>query len=220
MKKRVLFFGDSNTWGFIPANGNRFAEDIRWPSVVGTMLSDHIVAVEDAISGRITNLDKSSLPHRNALTKLPYSLAAHAPLDLVVLCIGTNDLKHTDIHGACNGLESLINCLETAEAELPLPKDAPNFPNGLKLLIIAPIQLHPEIETRRPDSKLQFAYEESLKFSEHFRTVAEKHNAWFLDAAQYAQPSIKDCIHMDAGSHLALAEAVTAKIREIFEIES
>ncbi|MBQ4577349.1 MAG: hypothetical protein IJB07_06425 [Firmicutes bacterium] len=60
MKKRVLFYGDSNTWGFIPANGNRFAEDIRWPSVVGTMLSDHIVAVEDAISGRITNLDKSS----------------------------------------------------------------------------------------------------------------------------------------------------------------
>ena len=63
MKKRVLFYGDSNTWGFIPASGNRFADNIRWPSVVGAILSDHIVAVEDAISGviQVSQLNQVSL---------------------------------------------------------------------------------------------------------------------------------------------------------------
>jgi len=57
-----------------------------------------------------------------------------------------------------------------------------------------------------------------LKFPELFQRIAENHKAWFLNAADYAEPSIKDCIHMDAESHLALAEAVADQIREIFEL--
>jgi len=218
MKKRVLFFGDSNTWGFIPASGNRFADNIRWPSVVGAILSDHIVAVEDAISGRTTIYDDPLFASRNGREGLGYTLAAHAPLDLVVLCLGTNDLKYVDAIASARGCEELVRILEHADACYPLPMGSPNFPDGLKLLILSPIALHPEIETRRPDSSLRLGHEESLKFPELFQRIAENHKAWFLNAADYAEPSIKDCIHMDAESHLALAEAVADQIREIFEL--
>ena len=218
MKKRVLFYGDSNTWGFIPASGNRFPEDIRWPSVVGTMLSEHIATVEDAISGRTTIYDDPLFASRNGREGLGYALAAHAPLDLVVLCLGTNDLKYVDAVASAKGCEDLVRILENADACCPLPMESSNFPNGLKLLILSPIALHPEIKKRRPDSSLRNGYEESLKYPELYQRIAENHNAWFLNAADYAEPSVKDCVHMDAESHLALAEAVADQIRKIFEL--
>ncbi|MBQ8590127.1 MAG: hypothetical protein IJ486_06700 [Firmicutes bacterium] len=218
MKKRVLFYGDSNTWGYIPGTGNRFPEDIRWPSVVGTILSDHIVAVESAISGRTTVYDDPLFASRNGRDGLGYALASHAPLDLVVLCLGVNDLKYVDAIASAKGFEELIRILENADARYPLPLGSSNFPNGLKLLILSPISLHPEIQQRRPDSSLRLGYEESLKYPELYQRIAKDHNAWFMNAADYAEPSLKDCVHMDAESHLALAEAVADKIREIFEL--
>ena len=32
MKKRIVCFGDSNTWGYIPITGERYDESIRWPA--------------------------------------------------------------------------------------------------------------------------------------------------------------------------------------------
>ena len=32
--KRILCFGDSNTWGLIPGTDKRFADGVRWTSII------------------------------------------------------------------------------------------------------------------------------------------------------------------------------------------
>lgn len=218
MKKRVLVFGDSNVWGYIPGSGERWPENVRWTGVLKQLLADDCVILEAGISGRTTIYDDPRFDCRNGKLGLGYSLAAHAPLDLVVLSLGINDLKFGDALASCKGLCELIRRLEQADACYPLPGGSQIFPRGLKLLLLSPIPLHPQIRELRPDSSLRNSYEESLKYAGYCQRLAEEHQAWFLDAAKYAQPSIVDCVHMDAEMHLSLGHATAEKIRKIFSL--
>lgn len=98
----------------------------------------------------------------------------------------------------------------------PLPGDRRIFLNGLKILIVSPITIHPDISLLRLESSLQDGYLESTKFAQFYEDLAKTHGVWFLDGAAYAQPSRADCIHMSPESHLAPGQAVGEKIREIF----
>ena len=217
MKKRVLIFGDSNVWGYIPGSGERFPEHVRWTGIVSQLLANDFVVAEDGINGRTTIFDDPRFECRNGKKGLGYTLAAQAPLDLVVLALGTNDLKFVDAVASCRGMEELVRLLEHADGCFPIPGGSSNFPNGLKLLIISPIHLHPQIRDLRPDSSLRNGYEESLKYAECYEQLAKEYAVWFLNAAEFAQPSIADCVHMDEVAHLSLGHAVAEKIREIFD---
>lgn len=220
MKKRVLIFGDSNVWGYIPGSGERFPENVRWTGIVSQLLADGFVVAEDGINGRTTIFDDPHFECRNGKKSLGYTLAAQAPLDLVVLSLGTNDLKFVDALASCKGMEELVRLLENAESCFSLPGGSRNFPDGLKLLIISPIHLYPQIHDLRPDSSLRNGYEESLKYAECYERLAKEHAAWFLDAAEFAQPSAVDCVHMDEAAHLSLGQAVAEKIMEIFGVSA
>ena len=97
--KRVLVFGDSNSWGHVPAKCTRYPEDSRWPAVAAALLGPEYQIIEDSISGRTTVYEDPVVPFRCGKDNLGYSMLAHAPLDLVVLALGGNDLKFTDADG-------------------------------------------------------------------------------------------------------------------------
>ena len=105
-RKRILVFGDSNSWGFAPCAANetttRYDASVRWPSVMANRLGSAFELVEEALSARTTDLDDSEidLPSAhlrgapfNGAKLLPAILASNLPLDLVVIMLGTNDLK-------------------------------------------------------------------------------------------------------------------------------
>ena len=55
MKKRIVCFGDSNTWGYIPVTGERYDETIRWPARLQEMLGyERCTVVEEGLTGRTT----------------------------------------------------------------------------------------------------------------------------------------------------------------------
>lgn len=215
MKKRVLIFGDSNVWGYIPGSGQRFPENIRWTGVATQFLERDCVILEDGVSSRATIYDDLRFSCRNGKTGLGYTLAAQAPLDLVVLSLGINDLKYGDAVASRKGLEELIRLLENADACFPLPGSSRNFPQGLKLLVLSPIHLHPRISELWPDSSLRNSYNESLKYAELYAKAAKEHGAWYLNTADYAAPSPVDGVHMDADAHSAVGHAVAEQIQRI-----
>lgn len=58
MKKRIVCFGDSNTWGYIPVTGERYDETIRWPARLQEMLGcERCTVVEEGLTGRTTVFD-------------------------------------------------------------------------------------------------------------------------------------------------------------------
>ena len=94
--KRVLCYGDSNTWGYVPGLGVRHPEDVRWTGVAAKLLGPDYRIIEEGMNGRTTAFDDPYYDFRNGKRGLGYALCAHAPLDLIVVGLGSNDLKFTD----------------------------------------------------------------------------------------------------------------------------
>ena len=90
--RTVLCYGDSNTWGCEPGTGARYPRDVRWPGRLQAALGDAWHVVEEGLGGRTATLDSPIMPGKNGLEYLIPCLASHAPLDAVVIFLGTNDM--------------------------------------------------------------------------------------------------------------------------------
>ena len=99
---RILVFGDSNTWGWIPVERGypttRYFAGERWPGVAQAALGERYEVVEEALNGRTTDLADPAVPELSGAgfdgsAYLPAAVASHLPLALVVIMLGTNDLK-------------------------------------------------------------------------------------------------------------------------------
>ena len=98
MRYRILCYGDSNTFGYIPAGyGQRYDARTRWTKRLESMLGNHFEIIEEGCSGRTTDIDAPGEPWKNGMFTLRTSLSSHKPLDMIILMLGTNDLK-TDFH--------------------------------------------------------------------------------------------------------------------------
>lgn len=214
MKKRVLCYGDSNTWGFIAGSGNRFPDDVRWTGVCQEKLGLDYKILEDGLNGRTTVYDQEWAQGRNGLKGLPYSLQAQAPLDLCVIMLGTNDLSMMSLPLVRLGIEEVVR--QVKESNHLYRTFQPIFPEGPKILLIGPPTYNPAFEEDR-NSTIYHKYEDSVRLSEVCREIAEQYDTYYLDARPFCEVSEIDGCHLTEESHHRLGEAVAAKIREIFE---
>jgi lysophospholipase L1-like esterase len=91
--KTILCYGDSNTWGYNPATGERFSRDERWPGVLRQELGEGYEIIEEGLCGRTTVWDDPIEGYKSGKEYLIPCLETHKPIDLVVIMLGTNDLK-------------------------------------------------------------------------------------------------------------------------------
>ncbi len=210
--KQILCYGDSNTWGFIPGRGQRYPRNIRWTGILADRLGEGYQIIEAGLNGRTTVYDDPFNPDLNGLKGLTMVLAQSAPVDLVILCLGTNDLKFQPAVQAARGVGKLIETCRKANDLLGmevLKKDA-------KILVISPIVMAADYVQRNPFTSFRpDAPAESRKFPEAMRHFAHIYGAEYLDAAQVAVPSPGEGVHMEPESHAALAEAIYQKVLEI-----
>ena len=89
----VVAFGVSNTWGFTPGVGARMERDVRWPGVMARALGPSFQVIEEGLCGRTTIFDDPEEDGRNGLVYFAPCLRSHAPLDLVIISLGCNDVK-------------------------------------------------------------------------------------------------------------------------------
>ena len=92
-RRRVLCFGDSNTYGYDPARDGRYGEDERYPMVLQDLLGDGWSVVEEGLPGRTAVFDDPITEGMNGLRVITPILMSHAPLDTVTIMLGTNDSK-------------------------------------------------------------------------------------------------------------------------------
>lgn len=212
--KNILFFGDSNTWGYRPADGGRYPYDERWTSIAAEKLGEDYHCIAAGLNGRTTVFDDPWKGCRNGKDALDIELQTHKPLDLLVIMLGTNDLKFVDASRSARGLETLTVMAKMANERFS--SSSPVFPNGSKLLIISPILIHEKSENNDEADLMPDGHLESKRFKELYSAVAERNGAYFLDAAAVAYPCDTDCEHLTKEGHRALGSAVADKIAEIF----
>lgn len=203
----ILCFGDSNTFGTNPSGG-RWDLHERWTSVLQDELGDEYRIIEEGLGGRVTVMEDELEGDKNGKRHLPVLLRSHRPLDLVILMLGTNDMKHRF---------SLLP-LDIAKGAELLGEIIQNYPYGAyfpipQVLLISPIHLKSGIEHSAFTGFTEDAVQVSYQLGEYYREAAERHQWLFLDAATVASASDKDKLHMEKEDHHALATAIANIIR-------
>jgi lysophospholipase L1-like esterase len=198
--KTVLCYGDSNTWGYDPATRARYPPHVRWTGVLATRLGAEYRVVEEGLNGRTTRWDDPIEPHRNGMTYLRPCVESHRPLELVIVMLGTNDLKRRFDLSASDIAQSAAVVAETAQ-RFALTADGRNA----RVLLVAP----PAVATLTEyDQMFAGAREKSRQFSHYYRLAAGWQNVFYFDAGAVIVSSEKDGIHFDADEHRKLGEAL------------
>lgn len=206
--KTVLALGDSLTWGADAETGGRHPYDDRWPSVLERQLGGEARVIAEGLSGRTTSMDDhASLADLNGARALPMLLATHTPIDLVVIMLGTNDLKpHLcgKALGAALGMRRLVQIVAT----YPF---GPGEPHPGVLLVAPPIIT----ASAQPGTLDCFvgAAPESLALARLYRDVAGEQACGYFDASTVARPTPVDGVHLDADNTRAIGLALAPMVR-------
>lgn len=217
--KSVLCFGDSNTWGYTAdslKNGmfsgapERYPYDVRWPGVMQNALGKDYYVIEEGLNGRTTAKDDTIEPDKNGSLHLPMILATHAPLDLVILALGCNDLKEQFnlspwMIAFSQGL--LVNIIR--QSGCGVQGGTP------KILLMSPALLG---DFKGTPLEFMFGGEaqaKSQQLAKEYAAVAKKLDLEFIDAGLYAHPGTVDAIHLTPESHKKLGLALADKVRAI-----
>lgn len=208
MKKRILCFGDSNTWGYIPGSAERYDEDTRWTCLVQKKLGPDYQIIEEGLSGRTTLFDCDWDDYLNGKKALGFVLKSQLPLDAVVLMLGTNDLVNHHMDRVELGITELVRMIKNANAIFRTK--TPIFPNGdVKLLLVSPL---PYGKTAALSEAVK---DESKLFAEVYKRVAKESNVDFLDPTKLIRPSEVDGIHFTVEAHRVLADEIFHKLLEM-----
>jgi lysophospholipase L1-like esterase len=206
--KTIVCYGDSNTWGSDPASGNRHDINSRWGGVLRNTLGSEFHVIEEGLGGRTTVWDDPIEEYKNGKKYLIPCIYSHSP-DLVIIMLGTNDLKHRfslTAFDISKGAALLVNMVQKSNA-------GPNWTSPEVLLIAPP----PVAKLTNFSEMFKGAQEKSQEFSKYFKIVAEEYNCHFLDAGKIISSSDIDGIHLEKKSHEILGKEVAKIILEIFK---
>lgn len=213
MTRTIVCYGDSNTHGADPAGGERLAREVRWPGVMRAALGEGYEVIEEGLSGRATVWDSPLAPHHNGATYLTPCLLSHEPVDLVVIMLGTNDLKTIYGIGAPEIASAAAVLVDQARASLTGPGGTPP-----QVVLVAPVPLG-EATAMSEIWGFGRSLPASQQLAAMYRIVADDRGVGFLDAGSVARVSPDDGVHLDAAAHAdlgaAMAEAVRAELARV-----
>ena len=211
MKKRIVCFGDSNTWGYIPVTSQRYDENTRWPALLQSKLGyEDYTVVEEGLTGRTTVFDDPFDPELNGLKTMPAILRTAAPIDLLVFMLGTNNFQsHIPAGNPVSTARAVQYMLEIART-LPLDREG----EKMKILLISPIEITEDRLTFKDNDVTDAqSIANSRELGKHMAIVAQQLGVEFLDAAQYIKPGKVDGVHLDEAGHAKMAELVYEKVK-------
>ncbi len=212
-KKKIVCFGDSNTYGYDPGTGGRYGEDVRWPKLLQKHLGDEYEVMEEGQNGRtIANEDPWEGGTKCGIDYVLPMLETKRP-DLLIIMLGSNDLKKKFSLPAADIAGSLITMIMEIRGYCEHYIGCPD----MKILIIAPPALS------EPFGESYFAtffdektvVEKSIELAKWYKFVADQHGCFFLDATSQVKAGSVDHLHLDPEGHAKMAELVRDKVKEI-----
>lgn len=209
-KYRILCFGDSLTWGFDPAKRTRIDDDKRWTGVLQNLLGSGYTVIEEGQNGRTIATEDPAEGEKNGLNYILPCIESHKPLDLMILMLGTNDLKRKFSYSSMDVAGEMQIFLEKVQAYNRF-----RMQDQMQILLISP----PFIEEHAEDPWLEDCYDfsrsagVSRELSSWYRQLAEMYGCLFLDASRIVRTSAVDGIHLDEAEQGKLGRAVYETLR-------
>jgi lysophospholipase L1-like esterase len=205
--KRVLCYGDSNTWGCDPATDNRFDDATRWTRILAKNLPADYEIIEEGLNGRTTVWNDPIEGYKNGAEYLVPCLESHRPFDLIVLMLGTNDLKKRFSLSAFDIAEGIGVLVRTIQHS-----GAGRNGGAPKILVMAP----PPVGLLTVyEEMFEGAKEKSYKLAAQYQRIASETGCAFFDTASVIVSSNLDGIHFEATEHQKLGVALAAQVIQL-----
>jgi lysophospholipase L1-like esterase len=203
--KRILCYGDSNTWGWVPSGMGMKRHSIkeRWTGILQKLLGENYEIIEEGLAGRTTMFDdpRPEFPERNALKTLPIILETHLPLDLVILMLGTNDTKEMfklSTEKITKGIQKLVRTIKAHKI-----LEGTSAP---KILIVVP----PIIDetTDFASNLFKGGYKKTKDLVVSYKKLAENEDVLYINPNTEIKVDEEEGIHIDITNHKKLAELI------------
>ncbi|MGI6231163.1 MAG: GDSL-type esterase/lipase family protein [Tractidigestivibacter sp.] len=206
-KARVLCFGDSLTWGYVPAGmGRRWPWGVRWTSLVSEAVGCQVI--EEGLPGRTTCVRDPLMPFGAAIDYVDACVLSQLPLDLIITMLGSNDLKDS-YHRSAEDIAASV--MEVVAHERRLAPDA-------KMLVVSPPALgdfdtvdDPAFVSALSDASVR----ESKRIAGCLQPLCEASGCAFFDAATVAHGAQPDAMHLDQEGNRRLADALVPIVRAL-----
>lgn len=217
--KKILVFGDSNTWGYHPHNKNPFApyaqweESVRWPNVFQDRMGAGYTVMVDGLCGRTAAAQDDIEDYTCGKEQIVPSLRSHSPLDLLIIMLGSNDLKTRYGYTAYDVAHSVGAVVETALTAADAFRDS--VPN---ILLICPPPLG-NLDHSFFALEFEGSEEKSKQLAPFFEIMAARYRIAYLDAGEIVHFSDVDGLHFEADQHQKLGEVVAAKVKTLLKIK-
>jgi len=212
-KTRILCFGDSNTWGYMPTGG-RYDDETRWPMRMQRILGDGYTVIEEGLNGRTTVFDDPvEGGYKSGAAHLPVSLMSHMPLDAVIIMLGSNDTKQRFGMNAMTIGEGMMQLVRLTRLYGVNPEGNPP-----RIVIAAPAPFLDNLMQagHGPCFGVQ-AIGVSFDLIREYERIAKLLRCDYFDASDSAEVSPIDAVHLTRKGHLQLGEAMAEKIKSMFE---
>jgi lysophospholipase L1-like esterase len=207
--KRVLCFGDSNTWGYIPGTKHeRYPANIRWTGVLQQSLGDDFEIIEEGLNSRgiIKGDSRPGKEQRSAMEYILACLDSHDLLDHVVICLGANELKaefELSAEEVGNNVEVLVQTIISRPSQF-----RSTVPH---VTIVVPAVLDESTDYAQKDNKFIGAKQKSIDLKEVLANVAKENECSLVDIQDQLLTGV-DGVHLLAESHQVLGEAISRSL--------
>lgn len=203
----ILCYGDSNTRGSTPSD-SRYPSNVRWTGILQKKLGEGHYIIEEGLGGRTTALDDlPDRPGKNGKTYLLSCLGSHNPIDMVILMLGTNDLKerfNQSPKDISKNVENLVKMIQEIGV---------NKKNKLpKIILLSPPLVDETVLTTQENYK--GAEEKSRQLSLLYQKIAQSCGCEFIDIAKVVHPSKADGLHLEAEEHNKIATVLFELLRK------
>lgn len=210
-KKRILCFGDSNTWGFDASTGERFSESVRWTSLLQEAYGEKVQVIEEGLSGRTSVFQDPLFEGLCALDYIHPCILSHSPLDVVVIMLGTNDTKERFRATSYNIAQGIVRLAQKTAKALEVQE------NNCVVIIVSPPPIHENYRhTEIFEAMGEACDRKSNELGESLATLIAQHPFEFVDASHIPMNTI-DYMHLDEEGHKLFAQLIFNKLESLLK---
>ena len=196
MKRTLIFYGDSNTWGYDPASftDGRYPVDKIWTTLLQEELGRDWEIIPQGLNGR-------TLPVRQEdLDRVGRMAAGLGPDDVFGIMLGTNDVGRPSRPDAAVPIVRMQRLLQMLTLNC-----------NPKILVIAPPWIGGCGAT---DPVLEPYREQCRRMNAAFAELAAQYGAFYADAAEWNIGLAFDFIHFSLAGHRQFAYSMK-KVMEL-----
>ena len=199
--KKIICYGDSNTFGYSPKDGSRYSENIRWTSLLQNNLGKEYEVINEGMCDRTGFVDNKNGFLFSGSKHFPELIKKSDIIDVLILWIGTNDLQFQydiSLDEIKDGLENLIKLAQL---------------KAKRIIIIPSVTLSDNILDGYFVCQFdKISIIKSKKAPEVYKKLAEIYKCEFFDINKYVKPSDYDGLHYGENSHKIIAD----KLAQLF----